>query len=887
MSHRIAPVPDFLSKPAPPNYVAGLGRGASGFAVATRADIGPSVAQTEPAFDQFRDPENETGLFNSGKFDQDDDEADRIYDMVDRKMQDRRKTQREAREKLELESQKNNKIQDQFKDLKRDLSTMSNDDWANIPDVVDMVRKRGSKKQRDEVYERNSAVPDTILLTNVAAASSNLDTVEKTNFEQFNKAKNQMLELQLDNIKDSISGQTTIDPLAYQNDLGNMVLKSDAEISDIKKARKLLRSVCTVNPKHAPGWLAAARLEEVSGNLKAARELIAQGCEHCPRNEDMWIELARLDDKEGKVILAQAVKQIPDSVNLWLKAHELEMDPKAKKKVLRKALENIPNSVQLWKATISAEENPQDAKLLLSKAVECIPSSVELWIAFAKLETGSNAQKILNRARVANPASHLIWLAAAKLMEKENQTERIGKVLEAAIRELTRIGSMPEKEVWIREAENCEDEKYLSTCNEIIIQTIAIDVEEEVLKSTLLEEAEKFTQSNHKECARFVYEYALSLMPTKKSIWRTYAFFEKDLGEKEKLLEILQRSVEECPKGQIFWLIYAKEMWMDGNVEMARHILKDAFEYHPDSEQLWLAAIKLEMETKNFDKAETLLADARIKASTAAVWMKSAVLYRILKKSSKALDLVNQAIEKYPQTLKLWIIKGQILLDDLNQFEEAKAHYELAVKKLSKSPILWVLYSRLEESKGNPIKSRAILEQARIMNPKCPEVWSEAVDVELRHNNVSMGKALLSKALQECPNSGNLWCKRIMTESRPQRKARATDALKKCENDPLVVTTVARLFWAERKIDKARNWFSRAVKADKDIGDCWAWWLKFEQAQGSKEQQDEVIQGCIQADPKHGIEWPMQTKSLENFGLNTKENLLDLTSKLDNKSVSL
>ena len=883
MSHRLQPVPDFLIKQAPPNYIAGLGRGASGFAVATRADIGPSVVQNDPIPGQFLDPDERGLLFNKIN-DNEDEEADRIYEMVDRKLQDRRKKQREIREQRELEEQQNNSIQDHFKDLKRDLGKMSEGDWDSIPDVVDMVRKRGSKKQREEVYERNSAVPDTVLISNVIQASNNIDTtLEKTNFEQFNKAKNQMLELQLDNIKDSISGQINVDPLQYQNELGNLALKSNAEISDIKKARKLLKSVCTVNPKHAPGWIAAARLEEVSGKLKAAREIIAQGCEHCPRSEDIWLEMARLDEKDAKLILAQAVKQIPTSVNLWLKAQELETDPAAKKKVLRKALEQIPNSAQLWKATVSAEDNPDDAKLLLSKAVECVPNSVEMWIAFAKLESGPNAQKVLNRARVANPSSHIIWLAAAKLMEREGNNERVSKVVEAAIRELNRIGSLPDRDVWIDLAKECEDEAYYIVCNQIIQQTIPLDVEEDSLKDTLLEDSEKLKVSGHYECARFVYEYALTIFPTKKSIWRSYAFFEKDLGMKDNLKQILARAIHECPQAPVLWLIYAKEMWVGGDVPLARDILRQAFDHHPDSEQIWLAAIKLEMETQNFGEAEILLKDARENASTPTVWMKSAVLYRILGKYDTALDLVSRGIDKYPQAVKLWIIKGQILSDDLKLIDQAKVHLELSVKKLPKEPILWILNSRFEESQGRPMKSRAILEQARLEIQKSADIWEEAVDVEIRNDNISLGKSLLSKALQECPTSGSLWCKRILTESRAQRKARSTDALKKCENDPLVITLIARLFWAERKIDKARNWFARAVKCDKDIGDCWAWWLKFEQLHGTKEQEDEVLQGCDFADPKHGIEWPKQTKAIKNFGLSIKQNLLELTSKLNNK----
>lgn len=116
---------DFLSMPAPENYVAGLGRGATGFT--TRSDLGParegpSEDQIKEALakraaqlgaapptaygapekkdepdeddDRFQDPENETGLFSGGNFDADDDAADRIYQDVDERMEKRRKARR-------------------------------------------------------------------------------------------------------------------------------------------------------------------------------------------------------------------------------------------------------------------------------------------------------------------------------------------------------------------------------------------------------------------------------------------------------------------------------------------------------------------------------------------------------------------------------------------------------------------------------------------------------------------------------------------------------------------------------------------------------------------------------------------------------------------------
>jgi len=65
-------------------------------------------------------------------------------------------------------------------------------------------------------------------------------------------------------------------------------------VSDVKKARLLLKSVRETNPKHPPAWIASARLEEVTGKLQAARNVIMKGCEECPKSEDVWLEAARL-----------------------------------------------------------------------------------------------------------------------------------------------------------------------------------------------------------------------------------------------------------------------------------------------------------------------------------------------------------------------------------------------------------------------------------------------------------------------------------------------------------------------------------------------------------------------------------------------------------------
>ena len=44
--------------------------------------------------DQFQDPDNEYGLFAGTTYEQDDEEADKIYDSVDEAMDSRRKARR-------------------------------------------------------------------------------------------------------------------------------------------------------------------------------------------------------------------------------------------------------------------------------------------------------------------------------------------------------------------------------------------------------------------------------------------------------------------------------------------------------------------------------------------------------------------------------------------------------------------------------------------------------------------------------------------------------------------------------------------------------------------------------------------------------------------------
>ena len=76
--------------------------------------------------------------------------------------------------------------------------------------------------------------------------------------------------------------------------------------------------------------------------------------------------------------------------------------------------------------------------------------------------------------------------------------------------------------------------------------------------------------------------------------------------------------------------------------------------------------------------------------------------------------------------------------------------YNNGIRRCMGSVPLWRSAARLEEKAGAVGKARAVLEQARLKNPKQDELWLAAVRTEQRSNNPKAAEALMAKALQVC-----------------------------------------------------------------------------------------------------------------------------------------
>lgn len=943
----------FSSSAVPSHYVAGVGRGAMGFT--TRSDIGPArpAVGADPTFGQApagyvagrgrgmgelardqgelsqkhvqqdldRADYSESNwnefagygekLFSAGTpYEEDDAEADQIYDLVDDFMEGRHKRRREQQM---LEDQKNKKnirpkIADQFADLKRELSTVSVEQWDAIPEVGDYSLKL-KQKTKKEMY---TPLPDYLIESASQRSGVYTNTLDPTLQRQggfdtpsgmqtvtgLAEARGTVLSLKLDKMSDSVSGQTVVDPKGYLTDLNSLKISSDAEIGDFKKARTLLSSVTSTNPKHAPGWIAAARVEELAGKMVQARKIIRQGCEICPDSEDIWMEAARLHSTENaKAILANAVRHLPTSVNIWLHAADLEQSEQQKKVVLRRALEFVPNSVKLWQTVIEME-SLTDARILLARAVECVPHSVEMWLALAKIETHENARKVLNQAREAIPTEHATWIAASKLEEAHGNLQMIGRIIEKMLQSLSQYQVVISREQWIKEAEAAEHSAAVHTAAAIIRNTLHLGVEEEDRKVTWMDDAESCLSQDPpaKETARAIYALALENFPAKKSLWLAAASLEKEHGTAASLEEMLKAAVKHCPRAEILWLMAAKEKWLAGEVPSARAILKEAFDANPQSEEIWLAAVKLEWENNEHQRARFLLTKARDSSPSARVWLKSALLEREMGDVEKALALLEEGIRKYPTYAKFYIMAGQICsrtfgpgIDDLGR---AREFYQKGLQQCPDHAALWIQAIRLEETARGTTKARSMAEMARLRLAANDEIWLESIRIERRSGNEKLAETNMAKAIRECPSSGILWAEDLTTCPKPAQKQKSVDALKKCDNNPNVILAVGRLFEKDKKTAKARKWYERAASLNPKLGDCWAYWYCFElhqaaatgdavrggkgdggegdredpaasPASGPAQLAETVLAKCVTAAPNRGEVWLATAKQTE------------------------
>ncbi|KAL2899601.1 Protein STABILIZED1 [Bienertia sinuspersici] len=217
------------------------------------------------------------------------------------------------------------------------------------------------------------------------------------------------------------------------------------------------------------------------------------------------------------------------------------------------------------------------------------------------------------------------------------------------------------------------------------------------------------------------------------------------------LMRCCEGHLRMCLRLKSFGSWVQKKNWLAGDVPAARAILQEAYAAIPYSEEIWLAAFKLEFENHEPERAKMLFAKARERRGT---------VKRELSNLEEERRLLDEGLQRYPSFFKLWLMLGKLHEKSGDQ-GKAKESYESGLKNCPHCNPLCFSLETVEEKMSGLSKARAVLTMARKWNPQNPKLWLAAVKAELRHGNKKEVDNLLAKAPQEYPTSGIIWATQI------------------------------------------------------------------------------------------------------------------------------
>lgn len=905
-------LPAFLSQKAPPGYVAGVGRGATGFT--TRSDLGSGKTPGRLRDDRSNraDGNEPDDIDDSGsgvanrrdvrfedtnglslaphRLEEEDKEADRIYNEIDAQLA-RRKGHKKANVEQAPSTSGLQQISQQFVDLKRSLATVSEEQWGNLPEAGDITGH--NKRQRLELQsERKTyAAPDSLI-------SNNIDLTKLTQEREklLGRQLDESLNSRADNPPDS---NDAVDQYLRELDNSTTSVASGEQVQDLQRMRTILTSYRKSDPKKPQGWIASARLEERANKFRLAKSLIEEGCSECPYSEDVWLENLRLhaaDLHYCKILVAQALRYNDDSLALWIKATELEREPLNKVRVLRKAIQKLPLSEELWKLAVKFEDDKEQAIKILKKATELIPKSITLLTALINLQDHKDARITLNQARQNNPSDVQVWILALQLEERCDKatTDKLVKLLLKGINELSKNGKTLTLKAWLIEAAKVEEDfpgLYEHTACAITIA--AINSYYESLPFEKIMTIVDAIDTRHSNTLRSAHRCLLEKEPHRLSLWKKFINICEAQSKKSEAYYMLDKilfsstgkAISTVP---VLVLMFSKMVWQsDGDSQKAIEILDQALFVEPRNVEFWLAKSKLLVVRSEFEAAENLLKSAISalagQSGLERVFHRFISFLRYRGRTQEALQMLeNDFLDQAPYCGKLYLQWGQIQAE-LGNATQSRECYAIGTRKLPENANLWIALAHADESLLNqPTRARSDFEIALLKVPKenSEPILVAQVQMEKKLGNTDQARLLVTRALKQFPSSALLWVEHLKLITKKSLKRTAyQDALKNANSDPNVLLEIGSSLYSDANYEKALKWFERATNANPLYGDAWIWLSRCNKKMGR--DLDPVLSRVKEVEPRYGTEWIRVSKNVANIYLSPTEVLLKSLSILN------
>lgn len=846
----------FLDQEPPPGYVAGLGRGATGFV--TSAETGPSAFLSNFGFEAETEDD---GLF-SVRNTKENEEADKIYDQIEARVQSRHK--RKSPEKItEGTSLEPDAVKNQLKLGLNDVSLLQ---WLDLPEAGDLTRKNKRQRLLDQQLQRVYATPDVLI------AQANAKTFDAAIGPEHSVADGN--DNDGDDKKDVVTNFAT----------------------DPEKERRILASLRKVEPKNAQLWISSARYEENSKQFKRAKQFIREGCSLVPDDELVWLESLRLHRNEGaracRAIVNEALAYNNSSEKLWLAALDLEnsTDFYSRKRVMLKALEALPRSPVFWGklvgSIVDSEETDKEEKVrILTNATNLCPQEWHFWERLLSLSDYLASKNVLNIARKTTPQEVKVWVAALELEESESENvlvDKLQKMLRKGKAELALKGTDMDKIDWFQLAISSDKRKKISTASVLIIEELST-LQKSLSTDAILEKIESL-ETQSADVTAITYDHLTQMLPKEFDCWKKYIQFARKF-KPEKLLYIYKQALAASANEQLY-LDYAGDTnSIMGKPEDVQGILEGASKHYPKSECIWLARVDFEIQSKRYQNAESISKEAiaEIGEYSPRIWYKYIHFLRFAVEKL-ALDITQEKVIKeadlalalHPDCLKLYLQKAQILHKSL-KLNEGRAVVVEAMKKFPQSVLLWREIAKYDRLLFGAPKARSLLDRATLKIPKLPELWVDKINLEAAEKDMVVARQIVNKALKTFPSCAPIWVIHLrLIPKASHRKVAYIDALKETNNSPEILLAIGVFLWTDGKHEKAKVWFDRALDADKTNGDAWAWLYQYQLRHGSLEERHSVLQEAKQkfSTIKRGSSWTKIRKDPANMVLSVEDLLL-------------
>eukprot|EP00760_Papus_ankaliazontas_P009864 PhM_4_TR14147/c0_g1_i3/m.104306/K12855/PRPF6, PRP6; pre-mRNA-processing factor 6 len=622
--------------------------------------------------------------------------------------------------------------------------------------------------------------------------------------------------------------------------------------------------------------------------------------QHASVMEHLERECARLGDvqqqnffmAERRRVLLQGLEHNPASTMLWKEVIQ-GADVAARRALLRKALRSVSDEEMFL--ALAVIEGPDDGRKVLALAKKRLPKSLPVMLASAALDAGRsncgcgdavrNIFQQLDTDTECESTLRDTWLQChAAACEDEHKKDRVPGSAGAAMKYLAVAAAIVDIVVAADSKEL--DEVTKATPDD----AAAIDVVSTKLKRAWVDDGEALLSTGHVECARLLYTAVCRVLPRSKGLLVRRGTLEL-LHPRDDSVSVLQEGIDRRPDCPKLWVLLARHHRDHGDRDGERTTLETALcpERHPGVEELWLSLAVLTEDTARASGTDVVVSQVSdvFERSLAAcpsshrLYMKYAVFVRrwrgssddavarILERGVKAplrseteVDAKRQkpndsvaAVAPDRCLHKLWLMTLQRMIavqkaSSVNDESDADKKVRLAANRAilmsalkasgGKCPQVWLLASEVEESlHGDIVKARTLLDKARTVLPKCPDVYIASIRFEARNKNRPVAKKYVGlgvQAVQSDPRqAGRVHAAGIETEPIGTRRPLIRAALQACPRHIDVLLEAAGYFLAMGEHHEAVQAAADAVaSSDGTNGDAWvAWYVCAQTARAS------------------------------------------------------